>query len=118
MNRDTKTKGGIAGFSRNSAAVEKWMVNAHHRADITRQVKNKAGMNEPTAALHKECRKNHLLEKEKTVQSVMRTISSMQNPFTGDENGVMYISSGRTAPDSVSNDLLTARTTGEQRFKE
>ena len=114
LNRDTKTKGGIVGFSRNPAAVKKWMVNDHHRADITRQVKNMAGMNEPTAALHKECRKSHLLEKEKAVQTVMCTISSMQNPFAGDENGVMYnISSGRTAPDSVSNDLLTARTTGE-----
>ena len=62
-----------------------------------------AGMNELTAALHKEWRKSHLLEKEEAVQSVMRTISSMQNPFTGDENAVMYnISSGRTAPDSVS----------------
>ena len=61
---------------------------------------------------------SHLLEKEKAVQSVMRTISSMQNPFTADENGVMYnISSGRIAPDSVSNDL-TACTTGEQRLKE
>ena len=31
LNRDTKTKGGIVGFGRNPAAVEKWMVNAHHR---------------------------------------------------------------------------------------
>ena len=35
INGASKTMGGIVGFSHSPATVYKWVVNAHHRADIT-----------------------------------------------------------------------------------
>ena len=35
INRYSKTKGGIIGFSKIAGAVHQWLVNAHQRAEIT-----------------------------------------------------------------------------------
>ena len=35
VNRHSKTKGGITGFSRCPGTVQQWMVNVHQRAEIT-----------------------------------------------------------------------------------
>ena len=38
-NRDTKTLGGIVGFSTNPGAVNRWFLTAHVRASVTRSLK-------------------------------------------------------------------------------
>ena len=40
LNKDTKTKGGIIGFSLNKGAVQSWILTAHERAAILRNFKN------------------------------------------------------------------------------
>ena len=84
VNQDTKTNGGIIGFSRNPATVTRWMVNAHHRADITGGIKKMAGLDWPAAnltAVHKKCRQSSIKEKEEADQTVLSTIDTFHNPF-------------------------------------
>ena len=119
VNRDTKTKGGIVGFSLNPAAVERWMINAHQRAEISRGVKDMAGIVSKSTTAHKDCKASQMKQKEAAVQSVLATINSMENPFDRQSDGTLFnISSGSIAPDEVCNDLLTAQTTGENKFHE
>ena len=44
VNRDSKTKGGLTGFSMNPASVHRWLLSQPERAAITRKCKNIAGM--------------------------------------------------------------------------
>ena len=44
-NRDSKTKGGLVGFSMNRASVHRWLLSQSERAAISRKCKDMAGMN-------------------------------------------------------------------------
>ena len=55
VNRDTKTKGWIIGFSRRPGAVQQWMDNAHQRAEVTRNCMSMAGLDSShDLPVHKE----------------------------------------------------------------
>jgi hypothetical protein len=43
VNRHTKTNGGIIGFSKNSKAVHRWMLNAYLRVEIAARCREMAG---------------------------------------------------------------------------
>ena len=40
LNRGTKVKGGIIGFSRNQNTVQRWMLTAHECVSLTRNLKS------------------------------------------------------------------------------
>ena len=42
-NRDSKTKGGLIGFTLNKGAVDRWMLSQSERSAITRQCQRMAG---------------------------------------------------------------------------
>lgn len=44
VNRDSKTKGGIVGFSLNRSSVHRWLLAQSERAAITRKCKEMAGV--------------------------------------------------------------------------
>ena len=44
INRDTKSKGGIIGFSLNKGAVQRWLLTSHERAAITQAYREMAGL--------------------------------------------------------------------------
>ena len=44
VNQDTKTKGGIIGFSVNKGAVQRWILTSHERAAITQACREMAGL--------------------------------------------------------------------------
>ena len=44
FNRDSKTKGGITGFSLNKSAVQRWILSQSERGSITRQCHDLAGL--------------------------------------------------------------------------
>ena len=46
VNRASKTKGGLVGFSMNRAAVHRWLLSQPERAGIAQQCKSLAGMND------------------------------------------------------------------------
>lgn len=43
-NRDSKTKGGLIGFTMNRASVHRWLLSQSERAAITAQCKSMAGI--------------------------------------------------------------------------
>ena len=45
VNRDSKTKGGVTGFSMNRASVHRWLLSQSERAAITQQCKAMSGVN-------------------------------------------------------------------------
>ena len=53
-NRDTKTPGGIIGFSQNKAATHRWLLTAHHRASVTQCFREMAGITREENSSHKE----------------------------------------------------------------
>ena len=113
FNRDTKTKGGIIGFSLKKGAVERWVLTARTRATILGDLKKFLGIiEESNKSQHKECSKGKLSRDEEDVRKVENTIRSWINPFDKNED-LIKISSGTVAPDSLANDLLGARKIGE-----
>ena len=47
INRDTKLKGGIVGFSLNNGAVQRWLLTSHERAAITQACREMARISLP-----------------------------------------------------------------------
>ena len=45
VNRDSKTKGGLVGFSMNPTSVHRWLLSHAERAAITERCKSMAGVN-------------------------------------------------------------------------
>ena len=48
-NKDTKTKGGMIGFTRNQGAVDCWILSQHKRSAISKQCEEMAGKDDRTA---------------------------------------------------------------------
>ena len=85
FNRDSKTKGGLTGFTQNKAAVHRWILSQPARAFITKECKSMAGQNQE-ARIRRELDTSRITRDEQDVQNVLATITSMVNPFIGDES--------------------------------
>ena len=44
VNRDSKTKGGLVGFSMNRSSVHRWLLSQAERAAVTQRCKSMSGM--------------------------------------------------------------------------
>ena len=89
------------------------------RADVTRSVKQMAGLTGRDKYVQKECSQTVLASKEASVKSVMQTINSWQDPFDSPFDAsvnLVSLSSGVTASDEVKVDLLQSYSSGEQQF--
>lgn len=80
MNRDTKTKGGIIGFSQNAAAVHRWILSHHERAAIARKCLEMAGesTSHNSRSCFGECKKR---SDETRIKSLKETVVALQNPL-------------------------------------
>ena len=83
MNRDTKTHGGIVGFSMNPSALIRWLLTAHEWAAITGAFKEMSGCGQseklPT---HKEFGKIRKKRDQEDVQKVTKLLLTVaKNPF-------------------------------------
>ena len=54
LNRSTKTKGGIVGFSLRKGAVQRWMLTAHSHAAFADKCREKASLGKSQDKVHKE----------------------------------------------------------------
>ena len=72
VNRHSKTKGGIIGFSCQPGAVQQWIVIAHQRAEITESALDMAGLSSSSVvSSHKEAATSRLQKDEQAVQKVL-----------------------------------------------
>ena len=106
INRNSKTKAGIIGFSKNAGAVHQLFVNTHQRAEITESCWN---MTEKSSGEVMKKRQEHEDEKgsrlkrdELAVEKVVSTLSSRKSPFQDCDDGELSnIASGVIAPSAV-----------------
>ena len=112
LNRSTKTKGGIVGFSLQRGAVQRWMVTAHSRAEFVDKCRAMStGVTQNQSQPHKEAATSRVKRDEADVKKVISTISSWRNPFEPSDE-LVNLSSGYVASQSVMQDLLTSKEKG------
>lgn len=113
LNRSTKTKGGIIGFSLKEGAVQPWMLTAHARAsfvDRCREIASSHPQNERKG--DKELGSVRKRRDEEDVQKTMEVISHWRNPFENADH-LVNLSSGSIASNSLTEDLLKAEEKGK-----
>ena len=54
LNKETKSKGGIIGFSLNKGAIQRWVLTAHERAAMCCNLKKMIKFQESPETVHKE----------------------------------------------------------------
>ena len=117
VNRDSKTKGGIIGFSRKPGAVQRWVINAHQRAEISKNCKEMAGLDELSTCQHKETGQSRLQRDEASVQAVLEVVTTASNPFSSlGCSSLVNIFSGIVASDEVERDIQHAYDMGEKKI--
>ena len=116
FNRDTKSKGGIVGFSLNKGAVQRWLLTSHERAAITQACREMARISLPNGeGIIKEKGKERMSVDENDVRKVQSTLSNWVNPFLqSDTDELCHTASGMTASKKVEEDLCTAYDKGKE----
>ena len=112
LNRSTKTKGGIVGFSLKKNAVQRWLLTAHSRALFVDKCRTMTGKKEDNR-LHKETGKSRMKRDEEDVRKVMEVVSSWTNPFQPSEE-LSSLSSGCVVTETIKSDLLAAKEKGTE----
>ena len=116
INRDSKTQGGIIGFSQKAGAVQRWILTAHQRAEMRSISREMAGLTQ-YERVHKECGGIRVDRDENAVEAVISALSSLIDPFEeSNENNMVNITSGAIATDAITADLEGAFKLGHQRF--
>ena len=113
LNKDTKTKRGIIGFSLNKGAVQRWILTADERASILRNFKNMLQITEDIETTLKEARGPRIERDANDVIKVAELVENWGNPFEQSEE-LSSLSPGRIATKEISDDLLSAKKTGEE----
>eukprot|EP00057_Strongylocentrotus_purpuratus_P021683 XP_011676157.1 PREDICTED: uncharacterized protein LOC105444073 [Strongylocentrotus purpuratus] len=115
-NRDTKTKGGMIGFTRNKGAVARWLLSQHERSAISKQCEEMAGKDH-TSALKKDLTVSNMEKVEGDVCAVVETVEAMINPFQENNEELLHLASGVIASADVCKDYTAAYTSGDEAFK-
>ena len=114
-NRDTKTKGGMIGFTTRKGAVQRWILSQHERSAISKRCEEMAGQGEKTRR-RKDLDKTWIKKDEEDVRSVISCIEARINPFEESNERLLHISSGVVASKEVNKDYLEARERGDASF--
>ena len=107
-----KTPGGVKGFSINQAAVDRWNLNARHRA-VFRAVLHKHVEYKPSRYVHHDLLPGRIKRDESDVSRVIESIQcSFINPFV-EENDLVILSSSVKATEEIKDHLLNAESYGK-----
>lgn len=114
INKDTKTSGGIKGFSQSSGTVQRWMTTSHYRAALLSKASTMTDL-ETTLMPHKEMGKARLMRDESDVRKITTELKNNVNPFSlADHLPLSNLKSGQVASTEVQEDLMTAFQKGKQ----
>ena len=116
VDRDTKSKGDIVGFSLNKGAVHRWLLTSHERAAIIQAYREMAGLSDIDGdGVIKETGESRMAVDDNDVQKVQATLANWGNPFSSSETDeICHLASGKTAPKNIECDLLTAYDRGNE----
>ena len=113
LNRSTKTKGGIVGFSLQKGAVQRWMLTAHLRAALADKCREMVSMERDQDQVHKEIARTCMQRDEADVKKVMDVVQNWCDPFEPSEE-LVSLGSGYVADESLKRDLLDAKEKGSK----
>ena len=116
LNRSTKTKGGIVGFSLKKSAVQQWMLTAHSRAAFIDSCRRMTDSYQGRSQYHKENGSSRIKRDEDDVTKITEVIEGWRNPFEASDE-LVVLSSGCVADENVKQDLLTAKEKGRLAFQ-
>ena len=116
LNRSTKTKGGIVGFSLKKSAVQRWMLTAHSREAFIDSCRRMTDSYQGRSQYHKENGSSRIKRDEDDVTKITEVIEGWRNPFEASDE-LVVLSSGRVADENVKQDLLTAKEKGRLAFQ-
>lgn len=116
VNKDSKTRGGLKGFTVNKGAVNRWTAGHHERAAIMRQVQEMAGKGQ-RSFFRKDLTESRKRRDESDVESIIDTISSLTNPFEEATSiDILHLASGVLPSSDVTRDLLATEEKGDASF--
>ena len=117
INKDTKTPGGIKGFSVNYGAVKRHYLTADTRSSCLNQLRLLSKMS--TACIsHPDLTRSRISKDEADVKEITEILtSSWIDPFDGTKTELVNIASGVLATEKISNDLLAAEELGEKAYQ-
>ena len=115
INCDSKSKGGVIEFTKKPGALDRWFINAHERAAVKNQMLKMLDIHEEDAK-HKEMGKARKERDEEDVNRVLNCVTEIgKSPFLTNESTndrILNILTGTVAPESVSRELLQAKSNG------
>ena len=111
-NRDSKTKGGMTGFTTSKGTVNRWIWSHHARGAITRECEAMAGRGERSTT-RADLLPSRMKHDRSAVLRIIETTNAMVNPFDYEEDELVHITSGVVASSDVQNDTRTAHDRGE-----
>ena len=112
INRDTKSQGGIIGFTLSRGAVDRWMLTIHSRAAFNAACNTRAGLSFPEPT-YQALEKSSIQRSLDALKKVEETLQSWVNPFA-ESDGLFSLSSGVLAPAEVEHDLNHAHEKGRE----
>ena len=117
INKDTKTPGGLKGFSTNVNTVDRWILNATHRASLRKcfhQILNYKGSK---SNIHNDLSKSRIKKDNEDVKDIIEVLKeNFIHPFSNRE--LVCISNGLVAPEDVSENFLNAKMHGAKLMKQ
>ena len=117
VNRHSKSRGGIVGFTKNPAATQRWTLTQPHRTAVHEGMKQTAGLSTEMYDNY-ELSPNSWSADDIMRQQLREVISSRIDPFGHADDKLVSITSGKEASDEVMKDLDCAFNVGEARFKD
>uniref|UniRef100_UPI00358FFA87 uncharacterized protein n=1 Tax=Myxine glutinosa TaxID=7769 RepID=UPI00358FFA87 len=114
-NRDSKTKGGMTGFTTSKRTVNRCIWSHHARGLIARECEAMAGKEEQSTT-RSDLLQSRMKWDKADVKKIVDTTNSMVNPFDYEQDELIHITSGAVATQDVQNDMQTAYERGETEF--
>ena len=118
INKHGKSKAGVVGFSTNLSAYYKWCATRHSRAQYVGALHEMTNMESKTNDVHKEMSKSQRKNSERAVLKAKAAFETFTNPFEGERDGLVNITSGRKLPSEVANELLKTEEYGKKAFND
>ena len=109
VNKDTQAPGG-------TKAVNKYYLISKYRSIFMRNLKDTLHLSS-SSCQHNDLQKSRIARDEAGVQSLPSALEGWVNPFQSQGQDLIYLSTGKMAPEDVACDLLQAKDLGERAYR-
>jgi hypothetical protein len=116
-NRMMKVAGGLVGITLNARARTKFFLVAPELARLVEEARSMAGTSKIQINHHHELSEAKILEQDKHVLELKRTIEEFTNPFTNDCDQIINIVTKVVLPDSAQKDIRNRNEIGQKQYE-